>query len=355
MSRGRETSFFDIVITPEGVVDNVKVQKGHKLSYYNDPGRINMSYSRRGTLHNCPRKFQLLEKKQRLARVPTIHTAYGHAFGAGVASYWKYQDKRRAFLDAFLAWDYESVTEHDEKSNKSLRSALACLNKYIEQIYPVDSQEYRLAQIGEKNALELFFVVRIGGRYTYQGHIDVMLEHIETGAYCPLEVKTSTREFTASMWANSAQTIGYNVIVDHVAKREDTTSEYHALYLCLNTKSEEFTPFKFTRSKATRADFLTTILLDCRIIELYEEYNFYPKNGNACKSNFGECEFFGMCDDETLLNSPDGQDAYASAKPEDVDYMIEFDDLLATQSALLDEAADLTFDFDKMPQGDENA
>jgi hypothetical protein len=336
-----------------------------RLSYYKEPGMISMSYSRLRTLHTCARKFQLLEKQERQAKEPSIHTAYGHAFGAGVQALWRTQSLAIAFFEAMCAWDYPDldVREDDVKgqkdvsANKTFWDCLTAIQTYYHGLFQEHFDEYEIANLPDgKRAIELFFVIRIGEKYTYQGHIDLVLQHRKTKQYCVFEIKTSQKDFYPSLWANSDQTLGYNVVMDFVGQREAVGNEYKVIYLCYQTKLEEFTPMEFTKSKKTKANFITTILLNVKTLELYEEWDFYPKNGDSCHTGYGKnCQFFGTCDLEHMTHAPAGSDVYATASVEDVDYFIDVQDLLGTQEKLLDDTIDSGVNFDTLHNGEEDA
>lgn len=313
-----------------------------KLGYYKLPGVTALSYSKLKTLHVCPRKFQLQEKQERMEREQNIHTAFGHAFGAGVQGMWKWGTLEGAIWEAMLGWSLDDIDEQDEKANKSFITVVNALQQYWHGQYQELSAEYQIAQLPDgKKAIELFFVINIGDSYNYQGHIDLVLQHRKSGQFCVYEVKTSGKDFYPSQWQNSDQTLGYNVVLDFVGKQETVGNEYRVMYCCLQTKLEELVFFEFSKSKATKANFLTSILLQVKQLELYEEFGFYPKNGDACYAGYGRsCRYFGTCDIEAMGSKQSGNDVYASSDASEVDYFIELDALLEVQEELLDSSTD---------------
>ena len=72
-----------------------------RLGYVAQEGVIALSYSRLNTLYSCPRKFQLSELMGRKSFSPTMHTAFGHAYGAGVQTFLQYAPSPPA-AEAFM-------------------------------------------------------------------------------------------------------------------------------------------------------------------------------------------------------------------------------------------------------------
>ena len=73
-------------------IDFSKVSLDKRLSYYKEDGSTALSYSKLRTLDSCARKFQLQEKSERTPNDPSVHTAYGHAFGTGIQALWRTND-----------------------------------------------------------------------------------------------------------------------------------------------------------------------------------------------------------------------------------------------------------------------
>lgn len=317
-----------------------------KLNYVRIPGVIDLSYSRRQTLNSCPRKFLLREIHQRTEHVPTAHTAYGHAFAAGVQNFLVHKDEELAVIATLAAWNAD-FDEEIPRDKKSIFWAVHKVRLFINNIYPLHFKgKWEVARLNDgRPAVELFYYIHIDGSHSMQGHIDVVLQSVEDSRLCVLEVKTGTRETNEANWANSDQTLGYNFVLDGVAQRENLRNRYNVIYLFAQSTDHAleggesgfgFTLYNFPKSPKSRADYVSTLLLDIARIQLYKEHNFWPKNGNSCRSFNRNCEFFGTCDLQSM--QADGRtETYEAVGLDEVDYEFTLDELLAIQSVSADE------------------
>ena len=316
--------------------------KQHKLGYVRIPGVIDLSYSKRQTLHGCARLFKLRELNDLRQRSSSVDTAYGHAFAAGVQSFLAYGDRELAFCELLMMWDVD-VSDVKPKARKSLGMCVAKLEQFIDFIYPLHFEgKWKCAHLmNGRPAVELHYYIKIGDHYSQQGHIDLVLESVETGELCVLEIKTGGGETHEAKWKNSDQTTGYNVVLDGVAVREEVRNKYQVIYLYCDTTGFEmdsgdagygFTLFHFPKSPRAKVDYINTLLLDIKQIQMYTEAGFWPKNGNHCHSFYKTCEFYGVCDLDSMLNAEhSGDNAYESLTLDEVDYVFELEDLLDIQ------------------------
>lgn len=320
-----------------------------RLGYVKIPGVQDLSYSKLNTLHSCPRKFRLAELEGRKQFSPSAHTAFGHAYGAGVQEFIRYYDQlgperaqQRAVVAALAAWDTFDLDDADAKGIKSFWKATQAVALWCVQEGARLMEDWELAVLDINgrvvDGIELQFYIRIGERFSYQGHIDLVLRNRHTGELCVLEVKTVSRPSAQSDWANSSQTIGYNVLLQAMGALHDEQVSYNVRYLVYNASAQETTEFQFSRSLAERSEWVTSLLTDVRQMELYSELGIWPKRGGSCRAFFRDCEFFGTCDLSYIAHGEPELGTYEATPLEDVDFVIDIEQLLEAQEA---EAAQL--------------
>lgn len=315
-----------------------------KLGYVKIPGVRDLSYSKLNVLHSCPRKFRLAELEGRKQFSPSPHTAFGHAYGAGVQEFIRYYDmlgperaRKRAVVAALAAWDTYDLDDVDAKGIKSFWRATQAVELWCQVQGAALMQEYELAVLTVNgrvvDGIELQFYVRIGEGHSYQGHIDLVLRSRHTGELCVMEIKTTSRAAAQSDWANSSQTIGYNVLLQAMGAMTEEQVAYHVRYLVYNAASGETEEFQFSRSLAERSEWVTSLLIDIRQMELYEELGIWPKRGTECRAFFRDCEFFGTCDLSFAASAPAEDGTYETTPLEEVDFVTDIESLLALQEA----------------------
>lgn len=320
----------------------VKKDAQHKLGYVRIPGVTDLSYSKRQTLNGCARLFKLREMNDLRTRTSSVDTAYGHAFAAGLQSYITYQDEDLAFCEMLKFWDVD-VENTKPTAKKSLWFCAFKLRQFIDFVYPLHfAGKWKVAMMRNgKPAVELMYYIKVGDKFSQQGHIDLVLQSVETNELCVLEVKTGGGETHEAKWSNSDQTTGYNVVLDGVAAVEDLRNKYQVIYIYCDTKALDlesgnvgygFTMFHFPKSPKAKVDYINTLLLDIRRIELYQEADFWPKNGNHCHNYTRSCEFYGVCDLDSVVNAVHtGDNSYNSMTLDEVDYVFELQDLIDHQ------------------------
>jgi hypothetical protein len=222
-------------INPDNLLPRKVTER--KLGYIYEPDKLALSYSRRQTLNRCARLFQLREIKQRKSRTPSIDTAFGSAFGAGVQELFKSGSVERATIAALGSWDYPEFEDmYGKKHNKSFWICVESLEIFAAQYLPSITSEYELADLDGRSGIELFVYINIGSSFNYQIHIDLILQNRETKALCVVEIKTSGMDAVESDWGNSSQTLGYYAILEALSRRMGLHIEPCVDYICFNPK-----------------------------------------------------------------------------------------------------------------------
>lgn len=338
-----------------------------RLGYVAQEGVIALSYSRLNTLYSCPRKFQLSELMGRKSFSPTMHTAFGHAYGAGVQTFLQYapsppaaeafmhdfddevmpayqaameRAEQRAVVAAVAAWDmYQLDPEATTASmaKKSIWEAIHAVRTFCAQEAPALLEEWELAYLPPtpehpqgKPMIELMFYIQ-AGRYSYQGHIDIVLRNRHTRELCVFEIKTGSKPASQADWANSSQTLGYNVVLQALGLTELTQPAYYVKYLCYDASGRTMQIMEFTKSPAERVEWIASILMDMAQMDMYAEHGIWPKRGGSCMDWFRPCEHFMTCDLSTASLAPPEHGSYESMGLDEVDLVLTLEQLLALQ------------------------
>lgn len=304
------------------------------ISYRQQVSAINViSYSTACMLHTCPRRF-LLEKltaDNSTDETDNIDFLYGHAVGGGVQNFAHTRDVRSAVLDAFLSWRGDLSIELPKKK-KSFWYACVAVMKFAGQMGDLlGDWEIAVLENG-KPAIELAFRLDLGNGYFYMGHIDAVLWSPSLRQFMVLELKTTGFNSVAdSQYKNSAQALGYSLVVDILAKQLNADAQnYQVLYLVYKANAMEWEAIPFVKSRAQRAAWLFQLRLDCSILGMYREVNHFPTHGENCYHFFRDCEFFGICDIKSQLDSliPKQTVAIAADKVAGVDFYIGINELM---------------------------
>lgn len=262
---------------------------------------LNLSYSGNLMLHSCPRKYQLSRlgaDKPSIDQKSQVTFSLGHIVGAGVQSLLEGKSLDHIYMDSFLIWDTDLFAE-DEKAKKSFWESMIAVERFQ---YVRESSllaDYELVYYTPEGAsepvpaVELSFIISLPNGFKYRGFVDAVLKHKDTGAILVLEVKsTGSAAVNPATYKNSAQAIGYSVVLDVLFPE---LSSYEVLYLVYQTKTREYLPLPFKKSYLQRALWIQELLLDCDTILLYEKAGVYPMHGESCFNYYRECEFLNTC------------------------------------------------------------
>ncbi len=284
-----------------------------KLDYYNLSEK-GLSYSRQLTLHSCGRKYELDSKKAIKGKIESVTFSYGHAVGQAIQSTMAGASFNRTVIDTVLAYSHDEDDlgcENEQKSKKNIWWAVIAAEEFYKKYHAgVYSflEGWQVATFPDPktgeiiDAVELTFVVKLIDGYSYEGHIDLVLYHPVKKRYMILELKTTgMTTINEASYKNSAQALGYGIVVDMIAANLNASASYDVLYMVYKSRTRETVPLLFTKSPALRVDWLSALLTDMQIIELYEQ-NGYPRHGESCFNFFRPCEYLDVCNmsDESI-------------------------------------------------------
>lgn len=283
------------------------------------------SYSQLTTLHACPRKY-LLDKHaggfdSSNPFQQNLDFAFGHSVGAGVQSYCMTRSVEAAYLNAWLAWSAQ-MEERDDKRCKSVWEALLAVQSFI-GIYDAGlSQEWEIATLQGRPAVEIAFRIDTKNGYHHYGHIDLVMRHRKKGQLAVFELKTtSLGGAEEAVYSNSSQSIGYSLVIQAAAPEQ---TSYIVYYWVWQSKERTWACMPFEKSVESRTEWLRDLLLDHETLDRYHQLKFYPKRGESCFDYTKRCQYYGECD--IVSNLPEL--AETEADLEAIDYSFSLDQLI---------------------------
>lgn len=266
-----------------------------------------LSYSSILTLHQCPRKYQLYKLRSthrtEQSLKSTITFSFGHVVGEGIQEVLKGTKLDNIIIKMFMHWETD-IFNVDDKANKSLWSAIIAVKRFVAFREAGGLKDYELVFYNGAPATELSFAIVFPDGFRYRGFVDAVLRHTKTGEILVLEVKTTkSRALNPNKYRNSAQGIGYSIVLDSIFP---DWSSYKVLYFVYQSTLGEYTPLPFVKSYLQRALWIRELLLDIETIKAYEEAQVYPMRGESCvlfstetekESNVweGDCEYINTC------------------------------------------------------------
>lgn len=336
----------------EASLEDIEVTKTNAVPLRVDPikaisGSIDvrikfLSHSSSGTLHACPRKFQLYKLRSDKAipdEISGITFAYGHVVGEGIQLALQEMPYKQILFKMFCMW-HAPLAARDEKRKKSFAEAVFAVRKFIALRAAGYLSEYELVylpSVGEENATipacELGFAVAIYDGFSYRGFVDAILRNKETGEIIVLECKTTYySSANPAQFKNSGQALGYSVVLDSLFPG---LSSYSVLYLIYSTMTREFTPLPFAKSFESRAEWIRSIVFDVEDITRYEEAGIYPRRGESCFAYSRPCEYIENCGTSTVYLAKPIEDSMEEIEKAEARYTYQFNlvDLINRQVA----------------------
>lgn len=289
-----------------------------------DPRIKLLSYSSIGTLHSCPRKFELYRKKATddemdftAASNQNITFAFGHIVGEGIQDVMDGIPEDQVIFKMFMGW-HASLADNNPKQNKSFYLAVLAIQRFIALRSSGFLDDYELLIYNGRSAKELSFRIELPEGFYFRGSVDAVLRHKVTGKILVLECKTSSStNLNPTTFKNSSQAVGYSVVLDVIAP---DISDYEVLYLVYLTKDMTYEALRFHKTYLQRATWIQELLLDVEVIKLYDKTGVYPMRGESCNAWFRDCEYLNQC---TLSTSRITVPPVANAVLDDKVYDIE--------------------------------
>lgn len=299
-----------------------------------DPRILNLSYSSLLTLHSCPRKFQLYKLGHTVDTEDaedSITFAFGHVVGHGIQLVFENYSEDEIIWKLFLEWKPE-LFALDEKRQKSFWLAISAIQQFISLKANGFLDEWELVYHEGKPATELSFCINLPNGFRYRGFVDAVLQNKTSEKIMVLECKTSSAtNLNPAQYKNSAQAIGYSIVLDNLFP---DLSSYEVLYLVYLTKAKKYEPLPFDKSYLQRALWIQELLLDMEIILLYENSGVYPMHGESCLEFYRECMYLQTCTLSTpLLIKQETEEEIKKREEKESEYQItvSVEDLIRNQ------------------------
>lgn len=298
-----------------------------------------ISYSSRSSLTKCPRRYQLTKlgvaSNQYEDTNSEITSDFGHAVGLGIQLVWQGAEIDEIIWKLFLAWNTPILID-STKHTKSLWYAIHAVKKFIDLREAGFLADWELFYWQGKPAVELSYLIDLGDDYNDRGFIDIVVKNKRDGKVMVIECKTSSsKSITQADFGNSTQSLGYAVLLDYIMPG---LNSFEVLYLIYKTEAQEWINIPMFKSALLKAEWIQTVVLTRKILELYEEFNYFPREGSACKSMFGECKYYGICNlSDALLIKPMSKSQEATLNKELSQYQIKLKltDIISNQLNLL--------------------
>lgn len=253
-----------------------------------------LSYSTLQELQGCPRKFELnklLAHKQIEVDDEPVDFAFGHAVAAGVQDYLLNGDRAKALLACFMNWKAPYLDEK-EKKRKSIYYAAFAVEKFIYEKEML-LKDWELLTFNDIPAIELSFLIELPAQKKYRGDIDAVLCHKITKKIMVLEIKTTGfSNVDEAIYKNSAQAVGYGVVLDQIAPN---STSYDVLYLVYQCGSMAWITMPFVKTRVQKALWIKDVLSDVQVLQMYERQAHFPKRGQHCFSFFKRCAHYDYC------------------------------------------------------------
>lgn len=264
-----------------------------------DPRILNTSYSSGLALHSCPRKYQLNKLSHRtIAEESAANTLqqltfdFGHMVGTGIQELMIGTPLSTVIFQAFVTWELDLLVENP-KQKKSFWLGVAALQQFSLMRESGYLQDYIIVQYNGKPAAELSARITFPDGFKYRLYMDIVLRNRYTGEVAVIECKTNSG-YTCEPgdYKNSSQGLGYSTILDVI---EPTLSSYKVIYLIYMTKKAEWEVMEFPKTYTMRAQWIQELLLDNKMVSLYEDTGIYPKHGESCREWFRDCDYLQTC------------------------------------------------------------
>lgn len=301
-----------------------------------DPRLKLLSYSSLLTLHSCPRKYELYKLKcaedvdsPEAEKNQNVTFAFGHIVGEAIASCFEGKSEAQIIWGMFLGW-HADLSDTDEKRRKSFYFSVLALQRLTSLRENGFLDEYELLWYNGKPAVELGFRIELPDGFIFRGYVDAVLRHKITGKILVLECKTSSdANLNPTTYKNSAQAVGYSVVLDVVVPE---INDYEVLYLVYLTKAMSYETLLFPKSYSQRAKWIQELLLDVEIIKLYAAVDTFPMRGESCADWGRDCEYLSQCTlSNRFITKTANQDVIDAQFNEVFDIQITLADLIAGQ------------------------
>ncbi len=326
--------------------DRVRVTGNPGISI-NTKETLTISYSSIELFNTCPRKFELYKiHPMEFKRDTSPALSLGSAVGVGYARYLELTAEGKKSLsqiaDDVLLETWRAYYPPLEDNLRSISKAHVIVDALMETPWAANGQDdpcdWELASFNGKPAAELSFCIQLTPNIVYTGYLDGVMYSPSTGAYRPLELKTSSLTNNLEVnFKNSSQGLAYALIIDTLSGGKQQVFDVHYRVAQLHrTKQDAYRPsihdFYFHKTLMDRLEWLIGLQLEVERIGRYLEVSMFPKRGGSCLSWGRPCPFYGVC------NITSGTTDKMKEEIKDFQFYFKIDDLIADALKLVQES-----------------
>lgn len=289
---------------------------------YGCPNPLYVSNSSLGTFHSCVRKFFFSKILTGRREAPSLASELGHALHIGWQTW--LETESRELSDWAYARRYPLLLNSDPTDGRSLEAGLSALDEIRNNI---KMAEWKLASIVDmygntRPAVEVEFELWIdgplvGGRaVVYRGFIDAILQHVVTGEFLIVDLKTTRTEDqnVAAEYKWNDQGLPYGLILQAATGKPVTN--FTIAYLCtyVDIVDPRCVFYPVDKKEQDVNDWVQAFWLDIMQLRNYAAMEFWPRTAKSCMAYKHPCRFFGICEE----TRPQVLEAVIAAMPEPI-------------------------------------
>lgn len=313
---------------------------------------LNLSYSSRGLLKACQRKFEFKKTYLIGKHEESLAGEVGKALHIGVQEFLSYRDKERAILAFMLAYPIHLCVNHMD--TRSLEAGYVTLEAIMDH---VKFDQYEIVKIKHKGidkpAVEVPFKINIKGfdlknekgeevKLGYRGFIDIILFNVVEGFYEVWDIKTtqSNKPRDQSVRYNfDEQQVPYGLVLEYLLGNKIESFSVKYLVAFIDTLSPTIQIHSYQKTIADLQDWFKGVIMDLNDIKFFIDENWWPRNAKSCMNQYNQkCEFFDLCE------TRDRDAIQRMLRAEDEEY--ELDEALFNKAGLANFDPWVEFDMD---------
>lgn len=294
----------------------------HVVTGYKRPESLRVSNSTVNLLHDCPKQFWF-EQVATPAHLVNRHSS-SHAANVGTAIHEAVQawltvgrpdDEDIALITLLQFYPYETENLTSSTKARSLEAAVSATFALIEYIRANYGHAdllmiQRPEELQPRPAIEVPFVMHFTNQFTedayealnkpnmrYSGKIDIVF--VINGKLIVVDIKTHKLNLKdlSPKYKYNPQALGYGLIMNSFLpdyqKDQDYQVEYLTVYVDLAKPKVEVYTYLITPYQVR--EWLQGLLIDMKNIRLFNQSDFWPRNGNSCLNWNRPCTYFDIC------------------------------------------------------------
>jgi len=269
-----------------------------------------LSFSSRGTLGNCPRKFQFSKLFQHPRRAENFTASVGKAIHVGYQTWLETGDLDKALFALMLA--YPVAQNWNFLDERSLEASAFTLINMTETSF---SAEFEVARIKTLQgiimpAIEVPFQINFLNEkgdpirlvndmiVAYRGFIDAIMYSSFLDRYRVTDIKThrDARADQSAKYKFHGQQIPYGVVLEFILGRKLEEFDVSYMSTFIDILSPKVDIYTFRKNKKELQNWLVNLILDLRMLNSYLTLNYFKRTEYGCQAYGSDCHFFQVCE-----------------------------------------------------------